>query len=106
MQRVLPGMPFFNILHALRLTSAFDAAILERSLNEIVRRHEILRTTFAVVDGRYVQVVAPQSTVHLRFDDLRALPQVETGHRRGTRSFRRKCSIVSTSRMARCFELV
>jgi acyl-CoA synthetase (AMP-forming)/AMP-acid ligase II len=75
MQLALPGMPFFNVLHALRLTSAFDAAILERSLNEIVRRHDILRTTFAVAEGRYVQVVAPQSTVHLRFDDLRALPE-------------------------------
>ena len=84
MQLALPGMPFFNVLHALRLTSAFDAAILERSLNEIVRRHEILRTTFAVADGRYVQVVAPQSTVHLRFDDLRALPESRrdiVGHR-------------------------
>ena len=52
-------MPFFNVLYALRLTSPFDAAVLERSINEIVRRHEILRTTFAVVDGRYVQVIAP-----------------------------------------------
>jgi acyl-CoA synthetase (AMP-forming)/AMP-acid ligase II len=75
LQRVLPGMPFFNIVYALRLTSEFDAAVLDRSLNEIVRRHEILRTTFAVVDGKYVQVIAPQLIIHLRFDDLRALPE-------------------------------
>ncbi len=50
-------------------------AVLERSINEIVRRHEILRTTFAVVDGRHVQVIAPQLTVPLAFDDLRALPR-------------------------------
>ncbi len=106
LQLALPGLPFFNVLYALRLTSAFDAAILERSLNEIVRRHEILRTTFAVVEGRYVQVVAPQLTVPLRFDDLRALPKSEAGHRRGPRSFKTKCSTASTSRMVRCFELV
>jgi hypothetical protein len=73
LQRVLPGTPFFNILYTLRLTSPVDAAVLERSVNEIVRRHEILRTTFAVVDGRNVQVIAPQSTVPLRLDDLRGL---------------------------------
>jgi hypothetical protein len=75
LQRMLPGMPLFNILYALRLTSAFDAPVLERSLNEIVRRHEILRTTFAVLDGQFVQVIAPQLTVHLRFDDLHKLPE-------------------------------
>ena len=52
-------------------------AVLERSINEIVRRHEILRTTFAAVDGRYVQVIAPQLTVPLAFDDLRELPHSE-----------------------------
>jgi acyl-CoA synthetase (AMP-forming)/AMP-acid ligase II len=73
LQHALPDMPFFNILYALRLTSPFDAAVLERSINEIVRRHEMLRTTFAVVDGRHVQVIAPQLTVRLRFDDLHEL---------------------------------
>lgn len=73
LQHALPDMPFFNILYALRLTSPFDAAVLERSMNEIVRRHEILRTTFAVVDDRNVQVIAPQLIVPLLFSDLRGL---------------------------------
>jgi len=75
LQRALPGIPFFNILYALRLTSSFDLAILERSINEIVRRHEVLRTTFAVVDHRHEQVIAPQLTVPLTFDDLHTLPK-------------------------------
>ena len=75
LQQALPGLPFFNILYALRLTSPCDAAVLERSINEIVRRHEILRTTFAVVDGRHVQVIAPQLTVPLAFEDLHKLPR-------------------------------
>jgi acyl-CoA synthetase (AMP-forming)/AMP-acid ligase II len=78
LQHALPDLPFFNILYALRLTSAVDAAGLERSINEIVRRHEILRTTFVAVDGRYLQVIAPQLIVPLAFDDLRALPRLES----------------------------
>ena len=77
LQRGLPDIPFFNILYALRLTSPVDATVLERSINEIVRRHEILRTTFAVVDGRHVQVIAPQLTVPLAFDDLHKLRKSE-----------------------------
>jgi len=74
-QHALPDLPFFNILYGLRLTSSLDVAVLERSINEVVRRHEILRTTFALVDGRHVQVVAPHLTVALTFDDLHALPE-------------------------------
>jgi hypothetical protein len=77
LQHALPDIPFFNILYALRLTSAVDATVLERSINEIVRRHEILRTTLAVVDGRHVQVIAPQLTIPLRYDDLHALPDAK-----------------------------
>src|SRR6266511_1885288 len=66
-QHALPDLPFFNILYGLRLTSSLDVAVLERSINEVVRRHEILRTTFALVDGRHVQVVAPHLTVALTF---------------------------------------
>jgi acyl-CoA synthetase (AMP-forming)/AMP-acid ligase II len=77
LQHALPDIPFFNVLYALRITSPCDAAVLERSINEIVRRHEILRTTFAVVDGRYVQVIAPPLIVALAIDDLMGLPRAK-----------------------------
>ncbi len=77
LQHALPGIPFFNILYALRITSPCEAAVLERSINEIVRRHEVLRTTFAVIDRRYAQIIAPRLTVPLRFDDLLALPRAK-----------------------------
>ena len=73
----MPDLPFFNVLYALRLMPAVEVARLERSINEIVRRHEILRTTFTAVDGRYMQVISPQLTVPVLFDDLRALPQLK-----------------------------
>ena len=50
-----------------------DAAVLERTLNEIVRRHEILRTTFD--SDAPVQTVHEPSSVELAFRDLRALPE-------------------------------
>ena len=73
LHHALPDIPVFNVLYALRLTSPCDVETLERSINEIVRRHEILRTTFAVADGRHVQVIAPQLTVPLAFKDLHKL---------------------------------
>ncbi len=73
LQQAVPDLPFFNILYALRVTSALDVTLLERSLDEIVRRHEILRTTVGVAGGRQIQVIAPQLTVPLAVDDLREL---------------------------------
>jgi acyl-CoA synthetase (AMP-forming)/AMP-acid ligase II len=75
LQQALPGIPLLNVLYPLRLTSPFDTAVLERSINKIVRRHEILRTTFAIVERRCVQVIAPRLTVYLTFDDLSGLPE-------------------------------
>jgi hypothetical protein len=77
LQQLLPDLPFFNALYLLRVTPSCDAAVLERGINEIVRRHEILRTTFAAVDGGCMQVIAPQLAVPLAFDDLSAMPHAK-----------------------------
>src|SRR5262249_59142175 len=69
-QHALPDLPFLNILYALRVTSSVEVAVLERSINDIVRRHDILRTTFASRDGRPVQVIAAQLTVPPPFHHL------------------------------------
>ena len=66
-----PGDPAYNIPVALRLTGAVDASVLERCLNEIVHRHESLRTTFISEDGRPSQVVYPELTLKLFTGDLR-----------------------------------
>jgi amino acid adenylation domain-containing protein len=57
--RLEPGSAVYNIPVAWRLVGALDVAALERSLGEIVRRHEALRTVFAEEDGSPVQVIAP-----------------------------------------------
>lgn len=73
LHRALPDLPYFNILYMLRLLSPVDAALMERALNEVVRRHEILRTTFAVAGRRLVQIIAPRLAVPLDIADLRKL---------------------------------
>jgi len=47
----------YNFQATLKFTGSLDVMALERSLGEIVRRHEILHTTFPSIDGRPVQGV-------------------------------------------------
>jgi amino acid adenylation domain-containing protein len=72
-----PGSSFYNISTAVRLDGVLDAAVLERSFNEVVRRHQVLRTTFASAEGQPVQVVAPSMTIPLWMIDLGELPEEE-----------------------------
>jgi amino acid adenylation domain-containing protein len=75
--QLAPGLPVYNIPAAVRLKGPFNLAALEQSLNEIVKRHESLRTTFGKVDGRPIQVIAPTLTARLPVIDLRTLPPSE-----------------------------
>ncbi len=52
-----PDNILYNLADAIRLKGALNVTALEQSLNEIVRRHEALRTTFFIVDDRPVQVI-------------------------------------------------
>ena len=65
-----PNSHLYNILIAVRLTGNLRIEKLEESLNEIVRRHEVLRTTFAIVDGQPTQVIAPELRLILPIIDL------------------------------------
>ncbi len=58
-----PDGASYNIPIALRLSGTLDIEALESSLNELVRRHEVLRTTVSQSDGQPVQVVSPPSTM-------------------------------------------
>jgi len=67
----------YNVSAALRLSGPLDAAALERALGLVVRRHEVLRTTFREVDGLPVQVIAPFAGFTLPVEDLSTLDQAE-----------------------------
>ena len=69
-----PNNPLYNIPRALRITGALNIEALEKSLNEIVRRHESQRTTFTVADAKPVQVIARSLTIPFPLRDLTSLP--------------------------------
>jgi amino acid adenylation domain-containing protein len=69
----------YNIPVALRLTGHLDVSSLARTLNEILRRHEALRTCFVDDDGSPAQVVMPWVDLPLAVSDLSDLPVKERG---------------------------
>ena len=65
-----PGHAVYNICRAHRLTGPIDINVLESSLNEVVRRHEVLRARFPAVDGRPTQVVMAALSLCVKVIDL------------------------------------
>ncbi|MCZ6775309.1 MAG: amino acid adenylation domain-containing protein, partial [Ignavibacteria bacterium] len=77
LDRLEPGSSVYNIASAVRLSGVLDVETLERSLNEIVKRHEALRTTFPEIDGEPLQVIAPELKLPLSVVELSEFPEVE-----------------------------
>lgn len=86
LHQLAPESPAYTMYQAVRLEGPLDEGVLERSLNEVVRRHEVLRTTFETVDGQAVPVVTPARRLALPVVDLRALPEPERTARAGERA--------------------
>ena len=57
LHRLEPDSPAYNVPAAYRLKGSLEVTALERSFDEIVRRHEVLHTTFVVIDSEPMQVV-------------------------------------------------
>jgi alpha-ketoglutarate-dependent taurine dioxygenase len=76
LDRMDNGGSFYNESLAVRLTGSLNCSALTRSINEIVRRHEILRTTFPMCEGEPLQVIAPAWEISLPLIDLRGLDPV------------------------------
>ena len=74
LEQLQPGSPVHNIPAAFRLPGLLNASALERSINAMVRRHEVLRTTFSSSDGQPVQVIAPHLEIKLEQVDLTNIP--------------------------------
>jgi len=70
-----PRSTAYNIAQGVRLEMPIRPAVVEQVFNEIVRRHAVLRTTFATVDGKPVQIIAPALALRLPVVDLRGLPE-------------------------------
>jgi amino acid adenylation domain-containing protein len=72
-----PDSAAYSSSTAVHLQGALNVAALEQSINEIVRRHEALRTSFAVLNGQPIQVIAPTLSLSLSVVDLRELQLLE-----------------------------
>jgi non-ribosomal peptide synthetase component F/thioesterase domain-containing protein len=72
-----PGDPAYNCAFRWSLTGLLDAAVLERAFNEIVCRHEILRSTFTQIGIDSVQLIAPSVDLKVVVDDLGVVPEAE-----------------------------
>ncbi|HEY0077693.1 MAG TPA: amino acid adenylation domain-containing protein, partial [Pyrinomonadaceae bacterium] len=91
LHKLEPASPFYNMPVAVRLSGRLDMGALERTLNEIVRRHESLRTSLPTVDGQPIQLIAPPRPLRLPVVDISALPSQERereAHRRAAEEAR------------------
>jgi amino acid adenylation domain-containing protein len=77
MQELEPESAAYNMAFAERLKGVLDQSALEATLTEIGRRHETLRTSFAVTEGQIQQIVGPPTDVVLLVSDLGHLPEAE-----------------------------
>jgi amino acid adenylation domain-containing protein len=77
LNRLSPESVAYHVLRPMRLTGPLDVSLLERAFTEIVRRHEIYRTSFPALDGRPVQRINPPQPVVLSPADLSELPASE-----------------------------
>ncbi|HXQ74120.1 MAG TPA: condensation domain-containing protein, partial [Pyrinomonadaceae bacterium] len=72
-----PSTSAYNIPTAVRLTGALNSEALRRTLNELVRRHEILRTYYGLADGKPAQFVGPPPKIEIDLIDLSELAESE-----------------------------
>jgi amino acid adenylation domain-containing protein/FkbM family methyltransferase len=59
LDQLIPNRPLYNISRAVRMEGRLDLPALERVINEIIRRHEVLRTRFEIETGEPVQIIDP-----------------------------------------------
>jgi len=77
LQQLHPDDPAYNIPAAVRLSGSLDTAALRRTMNEIVKRHEILRTSFPSIEGRPFQLISPAYSIDFPTIDLSEVEEAE-----------------------------
>ncbi|KOP26731.1 thioester reductase [Hapalosiphon sp. MRB220] len=73
--QIEPGSPSYNLPRSIRLQGKLNIDALSASLNEIIKRHEILRTSFAISNEQPIQVISPSVSLQLPLIDLQQIPQ-------------------------------
>ncbi|MDQ6606641.1 MAG: amino acid adenylation domain-containing protein [Actinomycetota bacterium] len=73
LDRIMPGLPAYNVPTLVQVGTTLDAGRLKQALNATAGRHQILRSTIRLIDGEPVQEVSPLSDVELSVSDLRSV---------------------------------
>ena len=76
-EQLVPGTATYNTCRAGRVRGPLDVAAVEAAFNELLERHEVLRTSYATIEGRPVQVVHPHRHYAVPLVDLSALAEDE-----------------------------
>lgn len=92
-ERELPGFPQFNLPLAYRLQGPLNVAALERSLVEVVRRHDSLRTGFAWVDERPIALIVPADDIEISLVAENLAAGTPTGSDRARRLLLKKAEL-------------
>jgi amino acid adenylation domain-containing protein len=77
LEQLEPGQASYNVMAGYRLQGSLDVQALVRALNEVVVRHEVLRTAYILRNGHPMQVLGPASAVELAVVDLTGEPEEE-----------------------------
>ncbi|MBW4614708.1 MAG: amino acid adenylation domain-containing protein [Desmonostoc vinosum HA7617-LM4] len=77
LDQLVPNHPFYNVPEAFRLNGSVDITTLEQSFQEIINRHEVLRTSFTTIHGNPIPVIAPCLRFQMTVVDLHELPETE-----------------------------
>src|SRR4028119_591847 len=77
LNQLSPDNPFYNVSTALRLKGSLNLTALQQAFNEIVRRHEALRTNFVIVEGEIMQAIAPTLNLFIPVIALSYLSGIE-----------------------------
>lgn len=75
LDRLEPGSPLYNIPSVLRVKGHLNIDALENSFNEIIKRHEVLRTIFSEEKGEALQIIQPELHLPIEQIDLTQIPE-------------------------------
>jgi amino acid adenylation domain-containing protein len=96
--QLAPESPFYNVPMALDISGPLDREALSRSLAEVVRRHEVLRTAFGMVQGAGVQMIQPATQPPLPCTDLSAFAPEERERRAAALEYQAASTVFELSR--------
>ncbi len=79
--RLNPDSAVYNVAGAVRLKGRLNLMALAQSFNEIIRRHEVLRTRFTILEGQPIQDIQANLQLQIPVIDLRKIPEAKREHK-------------------------